>query len=85
MLVAFFPIRQSDIFQGTFFFQIFKLFIYKNGFESDASKMAALTHWLRVALICVGKLTTIVSDNGLYPGRRQAIIWTNAGILLIGL
>ena len=24
------------------------------------------------------------SDNGLSPGRRQAIIWTNAGILLIG-
>ena len=34
--------------------------------------------------ICVGNLTTIVSDNGLSPGRRQAIIWTNAGILLIG-
>ena len=27
---------------------------------------------------------TIGSDNGLSPGRRQAIIWTNAGILLIG-
>ena len=24
------------------------------------------------------------SDNGLAPGRRQAIIYTNAGILLIG-
>ena len=23
-------------------------------------------------------------DNGLSPGRRGAIIWTNAGILLIG-
>ena len=34
--------------------------------------------------ICVGKLTIIGSDNGLSPGRRQAIIWTNAGILLIG-
>ena len=34
--------------------------------------------------ICVSKLTIIVSDNGLSPGRRQAIIWTNAGILLIG-
>ena len=34
--------------------------------------------------ICVGNLTTIGSDNGLSPGRRQAIIWTNAGILLIG-
>ena len=34
--------------------------------------------------ICVGDLTTIGSDNGLSPGRRQAIIWTNAWILLIG-
>ena len=34
--------------------------------------------------ICVGKLTNIGSDNGLSPGRRQAIIWTNTGILLIG-
>ena len=33
--------------------------------------------------ICVGKITIIGSDNGLSPGRRQAIIWTNAGILLI--
>ena len=33
--------------------------------------------------ICVSKLTIIASDNGLLPGRRQAIIWTNAGILLI--
>ena len=34
--------------------------------------------------ICVGKLTIIGSDNGLSPERRQAIIWTNAVILLIG-
>ena len=27
--------------------------------------------------------TIIGSNNGLSPGRRQAIIWTNAGILLI--
>ena len=43
-----------------------------------------LTHWGRVTHICVGKLTIIGPDNGLSPGRRQAIIWTNAGILLIG-
>ena len=42
------------------------------------------THWGRVAHICVDNLTTIGSDNGLSPGRRQAIIWTNAGILLFG-
>ena len=44
----------------------------------------ALTHWGRVTHICVSKLTIIVSDNGLSPGRRQAIIWTSAGILLTG-
>ena len=34
--------------------------------------------------ICVTKVTIIVSDNGLSPVRRQAIICYNAGILLIG-
>ena len=43
-----------------------------------------LTHWGWVTHICVVKLTIIGSDNGLSPRRRQAIIWTNAGILLIG-
>ena len=43
-----------------------------------------LTHWGRVTHICASKLTIIGSDNGLSPDRRQAIIWTNAGILLIG-
>ena len=32
--------------------------------------------------ICIRKLTAIGSDNGLSLGRRWAIIWTNAGILL---
>ena len=44
-----------------------------------------LTHWDRVTHICISKLTIIGSDNGLLPGQRQAIIWTNARILLIGL
>ena len=42
-----------------------------------------LTHWGRVTHICVSDLTIIGSDNGLSPDQRQAIIWTNAGILLI--
>ena len=42
-----------------------------------------LTHWGRVTYLCVGNLNTIVSDYGLSPCRRQAIIWTNAAILLI--
>ena len=45
--------------------------------------LSVLTHWGRVTHICVSKLTTIGSDNGLSPGRCQSIIWTNAGILLI--
>ena len=43
-----------------------------------------LTHWGRVTHICVSKLTITGSDNGLSPDQRQAIIWTNAGLLLIG-
>ena len=42
-----------------------------------------LTHWGRMTHICVSKITVIGSDNGLSPERRQAIIWTNPGILLI--
>ena len=38
--------------------------------------VVCLTHW--------GKIIVIASDNGLSSGRCQAIIWTNAGILLIG-
>ena len=30
--------------------------------------------------IVASKLPVIGSDNGLSSGRRQAIIWTNAGI-----
>ena len=43
-----------------------------------------ITHWGRVTHICVSELTIIGSDNGLSPGWCQAIIWTNAGILVIG-
>ena len=44
----------------------------------------ALTHWGRVMHKGIIKLTIIGSDNGLAPTRRQAIIWTNVGILSIG-
>ena len=43
-----------------------------------------LNHWDWVTHLCIIKLTIIGSDNGLSPSRRQAIIWTNAGILLSG-
>ena len=42
------------------------------------------THWGRVTYISVSNLTITGSDNSLSPGRCQAIIWTNDGILLIG-
>ena len=45
--------------------------------------MIKLTHWGRVTHICVSKLAIIGSDNGLSPGRRQAITWTTAGMLLL--
>ena len=44
----------------------------------------SLTHWGWSTHICVSKLTIIGSDNGLSPGQCRAIIWTIAGILLIG-
>ena len=45
----------------------------------DTEVIPLFSHWGQVAHICVGKLTIIGSDNG----RRQAIIRTNAGMLLI--
>ena len=46
--------------------------------------LSILTHCGRVTHISVDNLTINGSDNGLSPGRRQAITWTNIGILLIG-
>ena len=45
-------------------------------YNSIKDSWTMLTHWGRVTLICVSKLTII--------GWHQAIIWTNAGILLTG-
>ena len=56
--------------------------IYSTGLI-DLSK--SLIHWGRPTHICVDKLTIIGSDNGLSPGRRQAIIWTIVGLLSIAL
>ena len=51
-------------------------------FCSGLNTLWALIDWGRFTDIC--KLIIIGSDNGLSPVRHQAIIWTNAGILLIG-
>ena len=55
-----------------------------DNFMITFSYATLLTHWGRVTHICVSELTIIGSDNGLSPGRCQAIIWTNDDILLIG-
>ena len=52
-------------------------------FSSVLTAFRTLTHWGRVTHIRVGNLTIVGSDNGLSPGQRYAIIWTDAGILLI--
>ena len=57
------------------------VFVRACGKETD---LVELTHWGRVTHRCVGNLTIIGSDNGLSPGRRQAITWTNVWILSIG-
>ena len=44
----------------------------------------SLTIWGRVTHVCVCKLITIGSENGLSPEQHQAIIYNNAGILWIG-
>ena len=48
------------------------------------TKALLLIHWGQVMHACVNKLTIIGSDNGLLPGRCQAIILINAVILLTG-
>ena len=51
--------------------------------DADSNKMILLTYWGWVTHICVREFTIIGSNNGLSPSRHQAIIWTNAEILLI--
>ena len=51
---------------------------------SSWKTMTCLTHRGWVRYICFDSRTISGLDNGLAPGRHQAITWTNAGILLIG-
>ena len=66
---------------GTLEYQHHKLHITS---QYNTPRLNKLTHWDRVTHICIRKLTITGSDNGLSPHQHQAIIWTNAGILLIG-
>ena len=52
-------------------------------YHSRDLSITQFRHWGRVTHVCVSELTIIGSDNGFSPGRRQAIIWNNAGLLLI--
>ena len=56
--------------------------VLPHGVTSHNELMMVLTHLGWVMHICVHKPTSIGSDNGFLPGWCQAIIWTNAGILL---
>ena len=64
--------------------QAFKLYEFHNSVTCFKNLThSVLTHCDRMRHICVGNLTIFASDNGLSPGRPQAIIRTNAGLLLI--
>ena len=72
--------------------KVFNFFDNQGNFETETHKCCAcwwtrtvgLTLWGWVTHICISKIIIIDSDNGLSLGRHQTIIWTNAGILLIG-
>ena len=72
-------IKGTSTFQSSMDSLLIKWFLVITGAD-----ILELTHWGRVMHICVGNLASLGPDNGLLPGRRQAIIWTDAGILLIG-
>ena len=66
-------------------FKFVYLFVFRHVRVLLKSMKIYWTHWGRMTHICMGKPTIIAgSDNGLSPDRRQVIIWTNAGLLLIG-
>ena len=60
-------------------FHIFSLAMVTGLYQFNVS----FTHWGRMTHICVSRPKVFDLDNGLSPGRRQAIIWTNVGTLLI--
>ena len=71
----------------------YKIMVDSNEFGTPNSSLPiachliAFSHYLiqaRRRIYASWNWVTFGSDNGLSPIRRQAIIWTNAGILLIG-
>ena len=57
--------------------------VYNVSWRHYATMNKWLTHWGWGTHISVSNLDIVGSDNGLSPNRRQSIIWTDAGILLI--
>ena len=84
-----YDIRVGNLVISIMNFRIYSTRMYRVNYICSLSRLVSkyserfLTHWGRVTQICVGKPTIVGSDNGLSPGRRQSIIWTNVGILLI--
>ena len=80
------PAWRDQIIQWSFYTG-FTVYVYMRVSPKQILKrgifMILLTHWGRLTHICISKVTIIGPDNGLSPGRRQAIIWTNDGMLLI--
>ena len=69
---------KSNLPRKTWLYEVLK---FKTSYLID--HLWQLTHWGWVMNICIKNLTIIGSENGLSPGQCQAIIWTNAGILLM--
>ena len=80
--------KLSPFKSGEFHINCSKYLLLKLDKKYKSQPMSLMWQWVkthigRVTHICVSDLTSIGSDNGLSPGRRQAIIRTKAGILLI--
>ena len=60
-------------------------FILSELYLNNVTTVPSQTHWGRMTYMCVSKLAIIESENVFSPCRHQDIIWTNTGILLIGL
>ena len=77
--------RRQHTFRCSYFHLLRERRMFQGNIDHHATTTCCvLTRWDRLTHICVSKLTALGSDNGLSPVWRQAIIWTNAGILWIG-
>ena len=83
VIIRYKAVLSSNVFCGMHL-RVISQWMSMNLIHKTCLEMTLLTHWGRVTHICVNKLSNIGSDNGLSPDRRQAVIWTNAVMLLIG-